>query len=45
LNKDKNAFVDINDVVNKVERAGEFVEGDTIVVDVLMGSKGERTRL
>jgi hypothetical protein len=43
LKEDKDSFVDIDD--KEVERASSFLEGDTIVIDVAIGSKGERTRL
>jgi hypothetical protein len=40
-----NEFMDIDDVVDlEAERSSEFLEG-TIVVDVAIGTKGERTRL
>jgi hypothetical protein len=44
--KDNNGFIDINNVVDdlEAERGGDFLEG-TIVVDVAIGTKGERTRL
>jgi hypothetical protein len=44
--KDNNSFIDINDVADdlEAERSGEFLEG-TIVVDIAIGTKGERTRL
>jgi hypothetical protein len=39
------AYVDIDDVVNlEIERAGEFLEA-AIIVDVTIGTKGERTCL
>jgi glyceraldehyde-3-phosphate dehydrogenase/erythrose-4-phosphate dehydrogenase len=40
LKEDKNGFVD-----KEVERTREFLDGDTIVVDVVVGSTGERTYL
>ena len=44
--KDNNGFIDIDDVADdsEAEHSGEFLEG-TIVVDVAVGTKGERTRL
>jgi hypothetical protein len=40
-----NEFMDIDNVVDlEAERGSEFLEG-TIVVDVAIGTKGERTRL
>ena len=44
--KDNNGFININDVANdlEAEHSGEFLEG-TIVVNVAIGTKGERTRL
>ena len=45
MNEDKNSFVDIDDIVDEIEHTGEFLDGNTIIVDVLVGSKGERTRL
>jgi hypothetical protein len=40
-----NEFIDINDVVDlEVERGSEFLEG-TIIVDVAIGTKRERTCL
>jgi hypothetical protein len=44
--KDNNGFININDVANdlKAEHSGEFLEG-TIIVDVAIRIKGERTRL
>ena len=44
--KDNNGFIDIDDVADdsEAEHSGEFLEG-TIVVDVAVETKGERTRL
>jgi hypothetical protein len=44
--KDNNGFIDINDVANNLEaeHSSEFLKG-TIVVDVAIRTKGERTRL
>jgi hypothetical protein len=44
--KDNNGFIDINNVANdlEAEHSGEFLE-ETIIVDVAIGMKGERTRL
>jgi hypothetical protein len=40
-----NEFIDINDVVDlEAEQGSEFLE-ETIIVDVAIGTKGERTRL
>jgi hypothetical protein len=39
------AYVDIDDVINlEIEQAGEFLEA-AIIVDVTIGTKGERTCL
>jgi hypothetical protein len=44
--EDNDGFIDINDVADdlEAEHGGEFLEG-IIVVDVVVGIKGERTRL
>jgi hypothetical protein len=44
--KDNNGFININDVADdlEVEHSGEFLE-ETIIIDVAIGIKGERTRL
>jgi hypothetical protein len=43
--EDKNGFIDINDVVDlEVERGSKFLEA-AIIVKVIIGTKGERTRL
>jgi hypothetical protein len=43
--KDKNSFINIDGVANlETEQGSEFLEG-TIIVDVTIGTKGERTRL
>jgi hypothetical protein len=44
--KDNNGFIDIDDLVDdlEAEHGGEFLEG-TIVIDVAIRTKGERTRL
>jgi hypothetical protein len=44
--KDNNGFIDINDVANdsEAEYSGEFLEG-IIIVNIAIGTKGERTRL
>ena len=43
--KDKDGFVDINGVANlETEQGSEFLKG-TIIVNVIIGTKGERTRL
>ena len=50
---DKDRFVDIDVFVvqereeeeEEVEKQGEFLASGTIVVDVAVGTKGERTRL
>ena len=43
--KDNNGFININDVANdlEAEHGGEFLEG-MIIVNVAIGTKGERTR-
>jgi hypothetical protein len=44
--ENEDSFVNIDNVVDgEVEGAGEFLEGDTIIVDVVVGLKGECTRL
>ena len=49
LIEDEDSFINIDDVVNMEEErmAGprEFLDGDTIVIDVAVGKKGERTHL
>jgi hypothetical protein len=49
LKEDEDGFVDIDDVVDtEVECSAsteKFLDSDTIVVDVAVGTKGERTRL
>ena len=44
--EDNNGFIDIDDVADdsEAEYSSEFLEG-TIIVDVAIGTKGERTRL
>jgi hypothetical protein len=43
--EDKDSFIDINDVVDlEAERGSEFLEA-AIVVEVIIGTKRERTRL
>jgi hypothetical protein len=44
--KDNNGFIDINDVADnlEVEHSGEFLK-ETIIIDVAIGTKRERTRL
>ena len=44
--KDNDGFIDINDVADdsEAEHSGEFLEG-TIIVNVTIGTKRERTRL
>ena len=44
--KDNDSFIDINDVVDdlKAEYSSEFLKG-MIIVDVVIKTKGERTRL
>jgi hypothetical protein len=43
--KDEDGFVDINGIANlETEQGSEFLEG-TIVINVTLGTKGERTRL
>ena len=44
--KDNDGFIDINNVANdsEAEHGGEFLE-EIIVVDVVIRTKGERTRL
>jgi hypothetical protein len=43
--KDKDGFIDIDDVVDlEAERGSEFLKA-AIVVEVIIGTKGERTRL
>ena len=43
--KDEDGFIDIDDVIDvEAEQASEFLEA-AIVVDVTIGTKGERTRL
>jgi hypothetical protein len=44
--KDNNSFIDINDVANdlEAEHSSEFLKG-IIVINVAIGTKGERTRL
>jgi hypothetical protein len=40
-----NEFIDINNVVNlEVERGSEFLEG-IIIINITIGTKGERTYL
>jgi hypothetical protein len=45
--EDKDSFVDVDNVVVdiEVEHIGEFLDGNTIVVDVAIGANRERTRL
>jgi hypothetical protein len=45
--EDKNDFIDVNDTVRdtEVEHVGEFLDSDTIIVDVGIGANGERTPL
>jgi hypothetical protein len=47
IQADKDGFVNINVfvVVEEEEKAREFLASNTIVVDVAVGTKGERTRL
>jgi len=43
--EDEDGFIDINDVVDlEAERGSEFLEA-AIVVEVIIGTKGERTCL
>jgi hypothetical protein len=44
--EDNNGFIDIDDVADDLEEehSSEFLEG-TIIVDVAVRTKGERTRL
>jgi hypothetical protein len=43
--EDEDGFININGIANlEIEQGSEFLEG-TIVVDVIIGTKGERTRL
>jgi hypothetical protein len=44
--KDNNGFININNLVDDLEseHSGEFLKG-TIIVDIAIGTKRERTRL
>ena len=45
---DADGFIDIDFVIVEEEeggKSGEFLASDTIIIDVAIGAKGERTRL
>jgi hypothetical protein len=44
--KDNNGFININNIADdlEAEHGSEFLEG-TIIINITIGTKGERTRL